>query len=705
MCGSDPPARRRHLPGILVGALVGSLTAAPAAAQMAAPSGPADVTISAPFSSHWIHAGDGIELDLSQPVASGAGRLAILIAETDWTSLFEADGRTLRYRSGGLPLPTGESQLTVFLVTPGGDWQQVAQFPLRVLTAGGFEQASAQPALDVSSQGRVALHRQPETPGERRRYQDVTVHVGLLSKLVRSGWTTTGQANFIGVTRQEDALRFDVSGQAAPQFDLSDYLVGVEHRRLRLSLGHVEWDGERHLVSQFATRGVAADVGLGPAVDVAFHAMNGTSIVGWSNFFGLDRREHQVVGATLGLEFVPARPGEARFTASILDGSLLPLNGFTEGLVNDTEKSRGTALRFTAGDPGQRLQLDAGYSRSRFTNPQDPLLDQGTDVVPVRETTRQARYLDVSYALWQGPAGASQIPVSLVAAFRHSRVDPLYRSVAAAVQADRLENTVELTTGVGQVTSQISWTGFHDNLDNLSSLMTTTTRGVTWTSAVPLASFADEPAPWLPTVNYALNWTHQSGDGLPPNSLFNSASHVPDQVSTNQLLGVEWTAANWHASYQWNRSYQDNRQPGRELADFRTLVHTVGVSVTPRPSFDLGIDLSFETADNLGASTADLTHRIGFTGAWRPAGRTSFSGVITRTLTDDTPRTHEGRVVDFNLQFTQGIAFLRRHPDRLQGQLFVRLVRQTTTTADVVFGLDDHQHFWMVNTGLTFQVF
>jgi hypothetical protein len=40
--------------------------------------------------------------------------------------------------------------------------------------------------------------------------------------------------------------------------------------------------------------------------------LNGTSIVGFGNFFGLNNRNHQVFSAAWGHEFIKARPGGLR---------------------------------------------------------------------------------------------------------------------------------------------------------------------------------------------------------------------------------------------------------------------------------------------------------------------------------------------------------------------------------------------------------
>src|SRR6185436_5788405 len=103
--------------------------------------------------------------------------------------------------------------------------------------------------------------------------------------------------------------------------------------------------------------------------------------------------------ATWSFEFLPKRPNGLRLETSYMNGSLLPRTHFNQATVTDTERSRGWGLRLVASDPAQRLQLEGGFARSLFTNPADPLLNQGFQVVPVRATTRNAHYLDVSYQL------------------------------------------------------------------------------------------------------------------------------------------------------------------------------------------------------------------------------------------------------------------------------------------------------------------
>ena len=58
----------------------------------------------------------------------------------------------------------------------------------------------------------------------------------------------------------------------------------------------------------------------------------------------------------------------------------------------------------------------------------------------------------------------------------------------------------------------------------------------------------------------------QHGDGVPENGGF-SVSHVPDQLNRNANLTLAWQRTVWSLGYRHNVVRQDNRQPGRELAD------------------------------------------------------------------------------------------------------------------------------------------
>ncbi|HEX9654592.1 MAG TPA: hypothetical protein VGA99_12860, partial [bacterium] len=136
-------------------------------------------------------------------------------------------------------------------------------------------------------------------------------------------------------------------------------------------------------------------------IDVSFAAMNANNIVGWDNFVGLSKRDNRIYSGTLGLEVFKTRPGTTRLEASVMDGRLLPFSSFNQGNVVDAEESRGYGFRLQASHPSQRIRFEGGFARSKFTNPDDPFLSQGAELVPVQETSRNARYADLGIGVLQ----------------------------------------------------------------------------------------------------------------------------------------------------------------------------------------------------------------------------------------------------------------------------------------------------------------
>ncbi|MGD9906810.1 MAG: hypothetical protein AB7U83_25370 [Vicinamibacterales bacterium] len=678
-------------------------SASPAAAQ------PVPLAIAAaPDAPDWIAPTQVARFALSRPLAAGEGRLAVFVGDTDWSGLAEVAGTSVTLRPTGRGFAPGEHTVTAYLAADGQPWQPLAPVPLRILTPGGFERAVTTPTLEAGLAGQARLERTPEQPpGPRDTYQDLTVRAGFDGTYVRRGWTTSAQATLVGVSERAQALRYGTLLETAPLVDLGSYRLALGHKALSVAVGHTAIGSHRLLLNGFDSRGVNGRLQLGPVLDVSLAAVNGSTLVGYANPFGLADGEHRIVNAGVGLELVPSRPGALRLDGSLMLGSILPVTNVNQGAVRDPEESRGVGVQLQATDPSSRFQLAAGVARSRFVNPRDPQAPLGLSIVEVQETTRWARYLDVSYALVQGARLGGAATASLTAAYRHSRVDPLYRSVALPVRADVEQHAVDVTATLGAVSSQVTLDHSRDNLADIASILTTTSRQLLWTTALPLHTFAgtNPRAAALPTLSYALTRVHQLADDLPAGGLFDAASQAPDQVSLNQTLGVAWQGARWRGGYSWNRSLQDNRQPGRERADLLNLVHTVSLGASAGTRLDGGVDLAFEDAENREVTRTDLTRRISGNLTLRPAARTSLAAVVTRNLLEDEPRSASRRTTDLNLTFTQGIALWPQRPDRLSGQFFVRYVRQTITGVFVGIAGPDDTQFWTLNTGVTFRVF
>src|SRR5262249_5532838 len=74
---------------------------------------------------------DRIELKLSRPLAAAEGKLAVMIGRTDVTALLETQPGAVSY-SPRLPLPAGETEVTVYLVSADQRWNEVSRLSLRV---------------------------------------------------------------------------------------------------------------------------------------------------------------------------------------------------------------------------------------------------------------------------------------------------------------------------------------------------------------------------------------------------------------------------------------------------------------------------------------------------------------------------------------------------------------------------------------------
>ena len=224
----------------------------------------------------------------------------------------------------------------------------------------------------------------------------MNMQASMKSDVARGPFNSQTQFDFVGASFQKEALRFGELGDRAPQVDLSSYLMQFQSGKMKYQSGHYSYGTLRHLMSGFSSRGMMMSFPVGKSGDFSLTAMNGSTIVGFGNFFGLDKRKHQLLSGTLGYELLPKRPGGLRVEAGLLDGWLLPVTGFTEGAINDAQRSQGVGFRLIASDPKQRYKFEGGFTRSKFLNPADPLLNQNANVREVPPITRNARYLDAS---------------------------------------------------------------------------------------------------------------------------------------------------------------------------------------------------------------------------------------------------------------------------------------------------------------------
>jgi hypothetical protein len=642
----------------------------------------------------WLPADSPIALEIVAPLD---GRVAIFLGPADVTDVFRRAGNRLIYRPELLPLPRGESELVVWEAGPAG-WRELGRFPLRVLGPRGLEQAElgvrldAEGVLDLDSGG-------SDPPPEEQR---LTAQLDVRQSAARNGWSLRLGGNVIGVSEAEQALRFGQQGEDAPRFDLSSWDLVVARGRFELGLGHLAWGDSRLLVSGFSSRGARVRVPLGRALDLSAAAMNGTAIVGWDNVFGLAESEHRIVAGTVGLEALPGRPGALRVEVTGLDGSVLPESGFNQGEVTDREENQGFSFRLLAA-PNDRLRLDAAWSESEFTNPFDPFLAQGDDLVPVERETKNARYLDLAWTLLRRQSADGRL-AELAIDVNHRHAEPLYRSVAAFVQADVEETGGRLRWLWGGLSGLASYSESRDNLDDLPSVLTTRTRRGAWSVQLPLAEvFPAGEAPWAPVFSLAGDRTHQAGDGVPVDGGF-SASHVPDQVSLSHQAGLQWTGARWNLALTGSLSEQDNRQEGRERADFDHSGFGVSLFTSPAAAVDLGLDLRRERQDNLELGEETSTDSAGVQWTLRLPARHTLTGSLSWTDSETEPAVRNSEDVVGDAQWSWTFERPRR-AHGVSGRIYLGGSYRESRALDLLFGFADRRDGWKATAGTSFSLY
>ena len=668
-----------------------------------------DLQLTTNFSAdRWMTCDADLALRLSREVELAEGKLALFIGAMDVTDLCSVSGRNIIYRPSFMLLPEGETEVTVFMVSPDNSWQEIARLTLRVLTEYGFEKVSVDPTLSINNNGQVAEGHSPETnTPSRKTFQDFTGQLGLNTELVRGNSALRSQWAIVGSSEQEQALRFGEKGNSAPKVDLSNYLIQLQSNALEFSFGHVSHGRHRHLINFFNSRGAMARTHWGSRLDLSFAAMNGTSIAGWSNFIGLNENRHRIYSGTFGLEAL-SRPGALRLEGSFIDGSVLPFNNFNQANITDAEKSQGYGLRLQASDPTRRLRMDGGFANSKYVNPNDPFLQQGFELVEVKETTSNARYLDFGVGVLQNVQVSPTWQANLMLNYRHERVDPLYRTVAAFARSDFLENAFDVQSNIGYIALQYSHSRSEDNLDEIPSILKTRTRINSINSSLQLPYMfnpASGPINCLPQMNYSYSQTHQFGASLPQDGGF-SDGHVPDQISAIHNASFNWQASMTRFGYTLAFSSQDNRQPGRENADFRNVSNTFALGVTPWNRLDLSFDLGFEDAKNKEIDRTDLTRRYGVNVNLRTTNTSTFNFSLSTTNASDDAQTSESNNTFVNAQWSLGFRWNKTSTRQLvQGQLFVRYSLNESDFRDNTFGFASDTSNWTMNTGMNLSLF
>lgn len=638
-----------------------------------------------------------IELTFDRSALGENDRISVFAGQTDITDLFDHTADGLRYAPVGLPLAPGRTDLVVYRVSADKRWSEVGRFPLNVLSRFGFESGTTDPSVSASYARPLSRGSNQDDPTP---LPDGTLdlQLSIRTEHVRQGLTAKTSASFVGAVERSRALRFGQLQDQAPRLDLSSYSAQVGSGALEFALGNVSFGNQRHLINGFSSRGAAASLRPHAKVDVQLGLANGSSVVGYGNFFGLSVPDHRVMSGSLGFDAF-SEPGRLKLEISGMSGSVLPVSGFNQGAITDAERSRGAAVRLQANALDRRLRLDVGLARSAFENPPDPELDQGFDVVPVIEEFETARYAEASLDAIRSLALGQNRSVRLSLGYRHERVAPQYRSLGAFAQADRLQDQVSAQANLAGIGVQVGHARTRDNLDDVPSILTTDTRRTDTNVSLPVAAFLGVQTPLLPSLQVQWNRTQQAGRGIPVNGGF-SESHVPDQVSTVRAASANWNAGPLGFGLRWNRSDQDNRQVGREAADFRSDVRAVDARFAWR-RLQVNADVGLEAATSFERDERRETTRYGLGASVQISARTSLTLRLARTsdVVGALPGFRKNRSVDGQLSSViPGLT-------GFDGQWFLRFSHNRFEVDDPAFGLSDDRRLWTLDSGMNLTFF
>ncbi len=559
----------------------------------------------------------------------------------------------------------------------------------------GFEKLDFIPSISLTIKSQPAQSSFPaDNAPARPTFTDLNTTSSYRTEMLRGRFAAQTQFDFAGSSFQQEALRFGELGEDALPVDLASYLTQYQFGNVKYLLGHTSYGTSRHLINSFSSRGMTLTLPFSSQFDFSVAAMNGSSVVGFNNFFGLANRRHQLVSGTLGAELLPKRPGGLRVETAVMQGWLQPVSGFNQGIVNDAERSKGIGFRVLASDANQRLRIEGGFSRSEFFNPADAELNQNQDaLVEIAPIWKNAQYLDAAYDLFKDFALSQTKKLNLTINFKHERVDPLYRSLGASTQADKLSNEFLVTGSLGEITAQYAHQRFRDNLANVPSILTSNTRVHTLTIAIPMASLfgnPEAPSKLLPRTAYNFNRTFQFGAAIPVNGGFEvDLATIPDQVSTNQGITADWQFTKWRFGYRLNHSFQNNRQIGNELADLRNFTQGFSVGINPHVAVDLNLDVNAESALDKLNRAINRNVTVGPNVTWRITQAMNLVSTVSYNFAGDAAATKNNRNINFDLQYSYQFAREKDRWRKLSGQFSIKYSNTFARTSDLVFTLND----------------
>jgi len=642
------------------------------------------------------------------------GEVRVFVGTTDLTALFKTKNDKLIFRQGVVELPRGESKITVYQVV-ASKWNEIGSFPIRVRQVTGLDRFEITPQLSLTTKSQLREgHSVDAGTPPRTTFNDITGQAGIGIDLARNDLSIQLQSNIIGSSFQDEALRFGELGPKAPRVDLSDYLLSIKKGPADINIGHYQFEGSRYIMPVAFNRGISTSYQANERIKLAATAQNSTEVVGYNNIFGVNQQDNRTLGAKMSAELL-SRPGALKLEGFVSHGTQLANPGFNAGEITDAEQSQSGSIRLSTQTSGNKISDDVETAYSRFTNTADPNLEQGDTIQAVDKTSDSAFFAHLLYNAFDGQL-ASGKPLTTALAVEYERVDPLFKTVGVQsdlFQADLSRYQFSLNSTLGDATITVSTENRHDNLDKLSTVLTTENSVQKINASLPLKSMmssatTDKPASnWLPTLNTAYIRTHQFGSNHPdldPLSGF-SPDQIPNQLTNTFEGSATWEGQRWNLALNHNRSTQDNRQTGRENADSSNTLNGLiaQLQVTEQLSVNAGISRNTANDQEQALNTYTLSHNLGAN--WVLFENWTLSSTVEASHTSDSQQNSDNKTLSANAQIAWQFTLPFTGSKKIPGQAFLRYDRQTNKTNDNLSAIVVDISNWAILAGVSITLF
>jgi hypothetical protein len=669
---------------------------------------PANLAVDTPsFAGKTLKRLDRLEIRLSRALLPSDGQVAICIGPLDLSKQTKAvDATTFSAEPTGTALPAGQHDVVVHLIR-GDEWIDLAKFAVTVegdATPVITETKGIESRFTVGTKGQVYASESGTTKaGKRPRFQDMTTTGALSWEGKPVGWDAKTSANLTGVSHRNEAPRFGTDGINADKLDLNDYKAEFTRGDAKFAAGHLSYGNHPLLLNNRESRGVSMGYAITPWLDVTASALRATSIVGFDDFFGLSTVSHRIYAATVGVELIPEKKGLLRTELIFMDALAQPQSNVNQGQIPDSEKSRSLGMRLTSADPDGRWKADAFWARSRYINPTSAELAQGSLLVPVKEETRDAYQLDASYQLIKGAKWlGDKWPVNVRAIAHYEYAEPLFKSLGASFIADQKLMRYASELRVGEVALMLTGSEKSDNVKTIPTILKTGTYEKLGQLTVPLPAIfgtPDQPASLWPAVQLESRRVRQYTLRIPDGTSARS-SFWPDQINLTHKGALNWNYEPYTVSYNLEIGDQDNRQPGREAADF--LIHTHGLTIGWKVSEKLNLNLGYNRSRNYSYEKIQATYSNGGTVGvdWQMTDVWSIKADYAKTLAFDSLNQQYSNTLTAALQVARKFT-LEQFGKKLPGQVFIRVVYANNRALDTVVAQVLSGKQTLIQTGLS----